>query len=103
METNPITDYAHQGESPAFSVDLTDPRLARITRLRVVSDPGFPFFDLSYCHGQLKDGTYVRVDLPWYQFPRKGFSRALVTMCKEAGVYGRGLGIFDGDVISICA
>jgi hypothetical protein len=106
METNPIT-AEHKRVRELIDhknpVDLSDPRLARITRLRLVSDPGFPFFDVSYCYGVLKDGTHVRVDLPAHQFPRRGLNRALVEMCQEAGVYGRGLGIFDGDVISICA
>ena len=97
-ETNPITDQVREirdlidHQNP---VDLTDPRLARITRLRLVSDPGFPMWDLSYCYGQLADGTHVRVDLPWYQLRKRALSADLVEMCKSVGVYGKRLGILD--------
>ncbi len=75
---------------------LEDRDLARIVRLRLLSDRGFPFWDVSYCYGQMKDGTYVRVSLPWGQIPKKGGLNAnIVKMCKEVGVYGKGLGIFD--------
>ena len=79
---------------------LDDPELKRIVRLRLVSDPGFPAWDLSYCYGQLRDGTYVRVNLPWNQFSKRKLRRDLVEMCREAGVYGKGLGILDPLVIS---
>lgn len=101
-ESNPINDEVKATrEAIEESVDLTDRRLARITRLRLVGDPGFPLLDLSYCYGELKDGTPVRVSLPEWQFPKRGLERALVEMCKTAGVYGKGLGILDPDVISV--
>lgn len=78
------------------TVTLTDPRLAQITRLRLLTDPGFPFWDVSYCHGRLKDGTEVRVSLPWFQFKKaNGLSREIVAMCKQYGVYAKGLGLLD--------
>ena len=107
MEINPQTE-AHIAAREAIDhkqpVDLTDPRLARITRLRLVSDPGFPYWDVSYCYGELKDGTPVRVDLPEYQFSR-GRARPtlkmhMVRMCQEHGLYAKGLGLLDPDVIS---
>lgn len=96
LESNPITD-----EVVAFrerlegTVELDDPQLAKIVRLRLLSDPGFPMVDLSYCYGELRDGTAVRVQLPRHQFPKRGLEKALVAMCREAGVYGKGLGLFD--------
>lgn len=101
METNPINEEIQEiRESIRETVDLTDKRLVRITRLRLVTDPGFPLYDLSYCYGRLNDGTNVRVRLPWHQFSRKYLRRDLVAMCKEAGVYGKRLGLLDFDVIS---
>jgi hypothetical protein len=35
----------------------------KITRLRMLSDPGFPFWDVSYCHGVV-NGEPVEVSLP---------------------------------------
>lgn len=104
METNPLTDE-HKAirEVANRTVDLADPDLARIVRLRLLSDPGFPFYDVSYCYGRTRDGEYVRVRLPEFQFPRRGLTRALVEMCRREGVYAKGLGLLDGDVISLLA
>ena len=82
------------------TVQLEDPRLARINRLRLLSDPGFPFWDVSYCYGTLKDGSRVRVSLPRHQFSKRALKKDLLDMCKEAGVYGKGLGLFDPETIS---
>jgi len=100
-ETNPMSDEVLEvRNSLQGSVDLTDSRLARITRLRLVSDPGFPMWDLSYCYGQLRDGTHVRVQLPWYQFSKRHLRRDLVRMAIEAGVHAKRLGMLDEDVLS---
>ena len=52
-------------------VDWKDPLLAKIVRLRLLSDPGFPSWDVSYCYGVLKDGTKVTVQLPFNQIPKR--------------------------------
>jgi|SRR5262245_58699705 len=101
IETNPITDeHKRIREAANETVELSDPRLARITRLRLVTDPGFPMWDVSYCYGRLKDGKDVRVRLPLHQFPRRSLNRDLIDMCQRAGVYGKALGLFDPEVVS---
>jgi hypothetical protein len=101
LESNPITDEIRTiRDEISETVEFNDPRLNRIVRLRLVSDPGFPVWDLSYCYGVLTNGDYVRVELPWYQFSKRNLQRDLITMCKESGVYGKGLGLFDHGVIS---
>lgn len=101
IESNPLTDeHVRVRESASETVDLADPRLARITRLRLVTDPGFPLWDLSYCYGRLADGTDVRVRLPWHQFSRRNLKGDLIAMCKEAGVFAKGLGLLDDEVLS---
>lgn len=82
------------------TVDLADPRLARIARLRLLSDPGFPYWDVSYCYGVLKDGSRVRVRLTRHQFSKRALKAELIEMCREAGVYGKGLGLFEPETIS---
>lgn len=84
-------------------MQLSDPDLEKITRLRLLGDSdgwAYPYLDVSYCYGKLKDGTHVRVDLPVYHFPKRGLKRALVEMAKEAGVFAKGLGLLDDNVIS---
>jgi hypothetical protein len=103
FETNPIHQDATEEEfrrAPRETVDLTDDRLLRVTRLRLVTDPGFPLWEVSYCHGQLKDGTYVNVRLPYHQFSRRKLRREIVEMAIEAGVHAKRLGMLDEEVIS---
>lgn len=101
-ESNGLTDPDSYFSEPRIDVDLTDKELAKITRLRLISDPGFPVWDVSYCHGELKDGTKVRVQLPRHQFKKKWLKNDLVSMCKEAGVFAKGLGLLNDDNISKC-
>lgn len=102
QESNPIEyiDGQHPCELLEGTVDLADPSLARITRFRLLGERGFPFWDLSYCYGVLKDGTPVRVQMPESQWPVRGFERAIVEMCKREGVYAKGLGLLDPAVRS---
>lgn len=80
-----------------------------ITRLRLLSDPGFPAWDVSYCHGMLDD-RHVNVELPWSQLPKRfqwapgkmgGWRAFLISECKKAGINGRKLGIID-NVSTLC-
>lgn len=96
-ETSPLSESGidHHDYAGAETLDLEDPRLVRVTRLRLLSEPGYPMWDLSYCYGATADGTPVRVSLPVSRFPKSGLSRALVQMAKDAGRYGKGMGLLD--------
>jgi len=78
----------------------TDKRLDKVTRLRLLSDPGFPLWDVSYCYGVLKDGRLARVGLPFGQIPKRGFQRFIVEEAKKEGVYAKGIGLLDSANIS---
>jgi hypothetical protein len=96
-ETNNIDDVGMKDWLPrgAQTVDWTDPELKKITRLRLVSDPSFPFWDVSYCWGELKTGERVRVNTPFFQLPKKQMRRHIVEAAKRDGVHAKNLGIFD--------
>jgi hypothetical protein len=70
-------------------VDWTTPGL-EITRLRLLSDPGFPAWDVSYCHGLL-NGRHVDVELPFSQLPKRGYKSFLYNEAKKTGKFIRGL------------
>lgn len=97
QETAPLDDKLRERmrNMPADSVSWTDPKLARIVRLRLLTDPGFPVWDVSYCVGELRDGTTVRVSLPFDQLPRRGMRKAIVQHAIADGVHARNLGVFD--------
>lgn len=81
-------------------VAWTDSRLFRVTRLRLLSEPGYPYWDVSYCHGVLVDGTNVRVQLPFDRLPKQGLRAMIVRYAAQDKVYARGLGLLDETVIS---
>ncbi|UVK63841.1 hypothetical protein SEA_LILYPAD_37 [Gordonia phage LilyPad] len=101
-ETNGLDD-----PNEYFSVDreqvlLSDPRIRRVTRLRLISDPGFPYWDVSYCHGELKDGTPVRIQIPVPHFRKRTLKGDIIAMAKREGVFAKGLGLLDEGVWSKC-
>lgn len=61
-----------------------------ITRLRLLSDPGFPFWDVSYCYGEL-NGIPVRVQVPFSQLPKKNMKTVLYEEAKKTGRFIKGL------------
>jgi hypothetical protein len=65
-----------------------------VTRLRLLSDPGFPVWDVSYCHGVL-DGKHVDVELPFDQLPKRNYRGFIVQEAKRERVYAKALGILD--------
>ncbi len=81
--------------SPYDQVLWSDPDLKRITRLRLLSDPGFPMWDVSYCIGEMRDGFACRVILPFDQLPKRNVNAAITFHARCSGVYAKGLGIFD--------
>jgi hypothetical protein len=61
-----------------------------ITRLRLLSDRGCPFFDVSYCHGVL-NGQHVDVQLPFSQLPKRAMKAFLYKEAKDTGKFIKGL------------
>jgi hypothetical protein len=94
-ETNPIQKGYHNNYHNVPTVDWTDRRLSKITRLRLLSDPGFPVWDVSYCHGMLKDGTLCRVQVPFSQLPKRNMMKVIIESGKRDGVFAKGLGVFE--------
>lgn len=91
-ETNPIAKGYHDVEIKG-RVDWSDKGLY-ITRLRLLSDPGFPWWDVSYCHGEINGERYY-VNLPFCQLPKKGMIKEIIYWAKRDGVYAKGIGILD--------
>lgn len=68
MNTNPLTEPHTPLEGEPLN--LEDPRLVAITRIRLLSDPDTPFWDVSYVHGLNDQGQRVRVLVDWFQIPK---------------------------------
>ena len=72
-----------------------NPKIKEITRLRLISDPGFPMWDVSYCMGVLQDGEPCDVILPFDQLPKRNPKKSIVEFAIADGVYAKKLGILD--------
>jgi hypothetical protein len=97
-ETAPIDDQLREFMERAkanATVDWTDARLKRVVRLRLLGDRGYPWWDVSYCYGELHDGTPVPVQLPFSQLPRRGTRSAIVRYAMADKVHAKDLGVFD--------
>ncbi len=79
----------HKQEGGVEKVCWTTPGL-EITRLRLISDPGFPFWDVSYVHGVL-NGKHVDVSVPFSQLPKRNMKASLYAEAKFTGKYIKGL------------
>lgn len=89
----------HAQEGGVTTVRWTCPGL-EVTRLRLLSDPGFPYWDVSYCHG-IVDGRHVNVELPFSQLPKRGMRKAIVEAAKKDRVYAHGIGILSA-ISTLC-
>jgi hypothetical protein len=100
FETNNIKDSGVDVTISRRCVYWTTEGL-QVTRLRLLSDPGYPEWDVSYCFGITKEGEEVRVLLPFSSLPKRGYKKVIVQEAIREGVYAKRLGILDDDVISL--
>jgi len=92
-------DERHSQEGGVETVDWTTKGLY-VTRLRLLSDPGFPWWDVSYCHGRL-NGRHVNVQLPFSQLPKRGMKVAIIEAAKHDKVFAKGIGVLD-NISTLC-
>jgi hypothetical protein len=100
INTNPVDSQYHKQFSSIRSVYWNHPGL-KVTRLRLLGDKGFPFYDVSYCYGVLEDGENVKVLLPFQQLPVKAYKYWIVCHAKKEKIFAADLGIISDSNISI--
>jgi|WetSurSiteA1Bulk_404760.scaffolds.fasta_scaffold25963_2 hypothetical protein len=96
-ETNGLVDPEAYHASVTHKIERSVPWTAkglRVTRLRLVSDPGFPCWDVSYCHGRIGDEP-VNVELPFNQLPKHRIAETILKWAKKDGVFATGIGVFN--------
>lgn len=88
--------HEERARNHAGTVDWTYEGL-RITRLRLLSDPGYPHWDVSYCHGLLPDGRHVDVRLPFSELRKwhKSLKQQIVEYAIQSGISAKRTGILD--------
>lgn len=106
-EDNPIDCAAYDHTAVDYSdyVPLTDPRLASVDRLRLLTEPGYPYYDISYVWGTLRDGRHVRINTDRMHLerarPGKSLKAIIVEWAKEEGFNAKRLGMLTDSVVSI--
>jgi hypothetical protein len=100
-ETNGLVNGAayHAQFSRQRKVYWTHPGL-KITRLRLLSDPGYPEWDVSYCHGYVGEEA-VHVELPFSYLTKGKWAGEVIAAAKKDGVNAKRLGLFDA-VSKLC-
>lgn len=93
-ETGEIVYKSEVTSQITRSVYWTEPGL-KITRLRLLTDRGFPMYDVSYCTGVLPSGEIVDVTLPFQQLNKKSASADIVKYAKEDKFFAAPTGIFS--------
>ena len=95
QETNPIPTEYHERVTHQITdtVPWTTKGL-KITRLRLLTDKGYPQWDVSYCHGTLA-GKPVRVTLPFHQLRKGHIITDIIKHAKQDNVYAKRTGILD--------
>lgn len=102
---NGLAYHASRADQAPKTVDWTAKGLT-ITRLRLLSDPGFPAWDVSYCHGEI-DGHPVDVELPFDQLSKRrgpngpSLAAQIVEFAKADRVNAKRLGILDA-ISTLC-
>lgn len=96
-ETNALTDGQayHSGTDYSVVYELSDREVVKIDRLRLLSEPGYPYWDISYCVGVLANGTRVPVQLDVTQLGKRTWKTELVNVFRKAGRYAVGMGVFE--------
>lgn len=102
-ETNPLwmSEATHENVDYDQHVVLADRNLVRIVRVRLLTEPGYPYYDVSYIYGQMKDGSYVRLaDAPMH-LSRRNPKGDLIAWAKESKRFAKDLGLLDEGTWSI--
>lgn len=99
---------SYEGEQGAYvpaeeemTLNELSARKGSIVRVRWIGGDFIPgrgkCYDLSYVHGELPDGTRVRLShLPAaYLIPRRELKGELIRWAKEEHVFAKGLGLLD--------
>lgn len=91
-ETQPIVDGYNFDRETISLRELADGK-GRVTRVRILKEG--PYCDISYIHGQLGDGTDVRINVQVGSGRYFGLKGEFIAWAKEEGVYAKGLGLLD--------
>lgn len=88
QESNPLTsgDYHEIERDIVYFDELKKSDKIVLNRLRLVTDAGFPRYDVSYIYVTVNGKKSELCDFP-SQLPKRGYKKYLVDVCKEQGIF----------------
>lgn len=102
-ETSSIEDFGELRAAEYRSAPLAPlsdkERVRHLVRVRLLTSPGCPVWDISYVWATGREGP-VRVVMPDWQLPREGMMRALVKMFESQKRYAKIMDLWAPDVLS---
>lgn len=92
VEINPLSnpDYHYEEREYIDWSELKNKKGICAERIRFVTDNGFPFFDLSYCHIIINNKKYMVTNTPFEQISKNNFKSNLYKILKKDNVYIKG-------------
>jgi hypothetical protein len=92
-ETNAIIDSTYHDEdcgemsyNDMLEEVLTGKSISS-ERMRLVTDSGYPFWDLSYWHVRIDGDRYRIIDSPFERLPKKTYKQDIYKEAKKCGIY----------------
>lgn len=89
FETNPMPSGYHDEDLEYINWEILKTMTQTIVaeRIRFVSNPGFPWWDLSYFHVRIDGKRYGIIGTPFYQIGKKTFKTDLYKILKDEGIF----------------
>lgn len=88
LESNPVPKGYHDQERETIYWDeLKGKKNIVAERFRMVTDPGFPMYDVSYLDVRIGTTHYRVEGLPETQFRKARWKSEVIAMCKADGIF----------------
>lgn len=88
QEVNPMPKDYHEEELEYIGwEELRDVKGIKAERIRFLSDPGFPYWDLSYFHIRIDGKKFEVLGSPFGQVPKKGFKSYIYKVLRNQGIF----------------
>lgn len=89
-ETNPLEngqDYHEEERIYVYFEELTSEDEIEMERLRLLTDSGLPFYDISYIHIIYNGKKAQLLDFPVNKLPKKGWKEKMIDICKKNNIF----------------
>lgn len=86
-EINPLSEGYHDEELQYISYHSLKNKKVINERLRLVTDSGYPYYDLSYWHVRIDGKRYEVVGSPLAQIPKRTAKTYIYNCLKKDGIF----------------